>query len=185
LLTVCGTIALPCPPQEIKLITWAGAIAGVRKKMLMEYHWLVILILVPLLVCGILYWLIKSGGRRTEKELRKKYGARLKTISGCGVISGYNRTPGLLACLDDRLVYKALITGQAGEIPFEDVAAYALENTRYTRHRRARKYLGAEVLSFDLKQGRVPLFVLSSEKAGEWRQMLSSCLSDSAVNPSV
>ncbi len=148
----------------------------------MDYHSLALLILVPLLICAILYWLIKSGGRRAEKELRKKYGSRLKTISSCGVISGYNRVPGLLACLDDRLVYKAQITGGAGEIPFEQIESYTLENTRHTKHRQARKYLGAEVLSLDLKHGQAPLFVLSIEKADEWRQMLSSHLSDSAAD---
>lgn len=56
------------------------------------------------------------------------------------------------------------------EIPFQDIVQATMEDTRHTRHRRARKYRHAKVLEIITTEGTVNLFALPFSKAGEWEK---------------
>jgi hypothetical protein len=90
------------------------------------------------------------------------------------VVTGYNRVPGVLVLLDDRLAYRAMVLGAEDEIPFDRIKNWTLESTRETSRRRARKYRRAQVLILDLTEGEAPLFVLSDQKAPVWAEQLAA-----------
>ena len=125
-----------------------------------------------LAVFGLLYILINRQGRKARGELERTFGPRIRLISGCGVISGLNRVPGVLALLDDRIVYRTLVTGATGEIPLDEIESFSIEDTRKSRHRRARKYRNASVLALAAPAGETPLFALKKSDAPKWQTLL-------------
>ena len=133
-------------------------------------------ILIPVGVLGVLaivFSLIRARGKRLEAGLRRELGARLELITGCGVVSGLNRVPGVLASTGDALHYRALITGARGEIPLAEITRYTIEDTRTSSHRRTRKYRGAKVIALELRSGeRPPLFVVRDSDGPRWEAAL-------------
>ena len=128
---------------------------------------------VPLLL---LYWLIRLKGRKIVKKFEALYGENLLLVTGCGIITGLNRVPGVLGLLHDRIIYESAIISKSGEILFEDIIQITMEDTRRTRHRRARKYRNAKVLEVITKEGTINLFAIPFSKAREWQEALYAFL---------
>jgi len=118
------------------------------------------------------YLFIRSKGRKIVKKLRGLYRQDLVLVTGCGMITSLSREPGVLGLLRDRVIYESTITGKSGEIPFQDVVGIVLEDTRHTRHRRARKYRNAKVLEINTTKGEISLFAIPLSKASMWEKAL-------------
>ena len=142
---------------------------------------LIIGLLFITLLAGV-YFLAVRSGKKLRAGIKDTYGPRLKLVSGCGVISGYNRVPGVLGLLDDRIIFRAMITGENGEILFQNIQGWLMENTASSRYQRARKYRSARVLALETTDGKTRLFVLSEKSAPKWEQHLS--ILGPATNPS-
>jgi hypothetical protein len=123
---------------------------------------------------ALLYWAIARKGRRAADDLSARFGDRIVLSSGCGIVSHDNRVAGVLALLDDRLVFQSTIVGTFGQIDLSDITAFTLEPTSRSSHRRARKYRNATVLSLTTKGAEQPLFVIPNDHAEEWESALST-----------
>lgn len=88
------------------------------------------------------------------------------------MITSLSREPGVLGLLRDRVIYQSAITGKSGEIPFQNVVGIVLEDTRHTKHRRARKYPNAKVLEINTARGEVSLFAIPLSRASAWEKAL-------------
>jgi hypothetical protein len=132
-------------------------------------------IAVPFLL---LYWLIRSKGRKIVEKFEALYGESLLLVTGCGIITGLNRVPGVLALLHDRIIYESAIISKSGEILFQDIVRITMEDTRRTRHRRARKYRNAKVLEIITTEGTINLFAIPFSKAREWERALYDNIKD-------
>jgi len=119
-----------------------------------------------------LYQRMKSGSRKAVEELQAAHGSDLKFVSGCGVLSGYNRVPGVLALLRDRIVYRPLAFLKGGELFLHNIVEFRSEDTRTTRVRRAKKYFNAQVLVFRTDQGAEKVFVVQKDHAQAWEEAL-------------
>ncbi len=119
-----------------------------------------------------LYQRMKRNSNRIVEEMKQAHGSDLKYVSGCGVVSGYNRVPGVLALLRDRIVYRPLTFLKGGEIPLHQVVAFHSEDTRTTRYGRARKYLRAHVLAFRTDPGEENVFVVKKAYVKGWEEAL-------------
>ena len=124
------------------------------------------LLFLPFVVFG----LMKRGGRRVKEDMQQRYGTTLVLMSGCGVITSMNRVPGVLCLTNTRLAWHAFVTSDTGEIPLTEIASYNFENTRTSRHRRARKYFKARLLEINTRQGQTRLFVLKDTDAPAWEE---------------
>ena len=120
----------------------------------------------------LLYLFIRSKGRGIVRKFRGLYGEDLVLVTGCGIITSLSREPGVLGLLRDRVIYESTITGKSGEIPFGDVVGIGLEDTRHTKHRRARKYRNAKVLKINTTKGEASLFAIPLSKAAAWEEAL-------------
>ena len=139
-------------------------------------EWLVFGVVIVALVWAVLggiYYLIRRHGRKVRAEYEREFGSGIRLMTGCGVISGPNRVPGLMILLDDRLIYRAFVLGREERIPLGDVRSFLIEDTRQTRHVRARKYRRAGVLEINTRDGRTHLLVVSQKYANTWRERLS------------
>lgn len=142
--------------------------------------WIAGLILLLCVICFgiplILWSGIRKKGRALADEVRKDLGGTAVLLSGCGVIEGYNRVPGVLALSPIHLVHRSVIMGYRGETPLSAVRGYTLKDTRETEHARARKYRRAVVLTVDAPGRPLPLFVLAAAEAEAWRGALENAL---------
>jgi hypothetical protein len=119
-----------------------------------------------------LFLRMRRSTARIVAELRDAHGSDLKYVSGCGVVSGRNRVPGVLALFGDRLEYRPLIFLNAGEIPLQGIVEFHSEETRNTRYGRARKYWNARVFAFRNDAGEEKIFVVRKARAKEWEAAL-------------
>jgi len=119
-----------------------------------------------------LYRWMKRTRDRIVEDLRETHGADLRYVSGCGVVSGYNRVPGVLALLADRILCRPLLFVEGWEILLHCVVAFHSEETRTTRYARARKYLGAHVLAFRTDRGNLSVFVIRKAQVRGWEEAL-------------
>ena len=119
------------------------------------------------------YLFIRSKGGKIVQKFRGLYGEDLVLITGCGMITSLSREPGVLGLLRDRVIFQSTITGKSGEIPFQDVGGIVLEDTRHTKHRRARKYRNAKVLEINTTRGGVSLFAIPLSQATVWEEALN------------
>ena len=120
----------------------------------------------------LLYLFIRSKGRGIVRKFRGLCGEDLVLVTGCGIITSLSREPGVLGLLRDRVIYESTITGKSDEIPFGDVVGIVLQNTRHTKHRRARKYRNAKVLEINTMKGEASLFAIPLSKASAWEEAL-------------
>lgn len=120
---------------------------------------------------GLYRWMRRNSERIVE-DLRQAHGPDLLHVSGCGVVSGESRVPGVLALVGDRIVYRPVTFVEAGEIPLRRVVVFHSEDTRATRYGRARKYIGAHVLAFRTDTGEQRVFVIRKARARGWEEAL-------------
>jgi len=120
-----------------------------------------------------LFLRMRRSSARIVAELRDTHGSDLRHVSGCGVVSGMNRVPGVLALFRDRLEHRPLIFLDRGEIPLHRIAEFRSEETRNTRYGRARKYWNAQVLAFRTDEGEERIFVVRKAQAREWEAALA------------
>ena len=139
-------------------------------------------IAVPFLL---LYWLIRSKSRKIVKKFEALYGESLQLVTGCGIITGLNRVPGALALLHDRILYESAIISKSGEILFQDIVQITMEDTKRTRHRRARKYRNATVLEIITTEGTINLFAIPFSKARKWEKALYDYTQDRPFDASI
>ncbi|MEW5734451.1 MAG: hypothetical protein AB1921_06330 [Thermodesulfobacteriota bacterium] len=124
---------------------------------------------VPMLLWG----RIRKKGRVLEAEMRRELGGALVLISGCGIISGYSRVPGVLALSRTHLVHRSLVMDCRGKTPLSGIRGFTLESSRSTGHARARKYRRAVVLEVEAPGSALPLFVLPEARAEAWNEALN------------
>jgi len=142
-------------------------------------NWLIYAVALPSGLLRVFYLLFKAfsaKGIKVAEELRQRYGHSIKLLTGCGIVSGMNRTPGVLALVNDTIIYRSTIIAARGEIPLQTVRRYTLESTAETRHKRARKYRGAYVLCITSARPDLPLFVVSAEDKETWEEELRAAL---------
>jgi hypothetical protein len=131
-----------------------------------------------LIVCGVAFILgtvfgtLAFVGRRRAERFKAQYGPRIRHATGCGLVSGANRVPGVLALLDNCIAWVAVITDQKGEIPLAGIENFVLEEARVSRFKRARKYRKACALSLVSPGHNAPVFVVSEDDAEPWRRKL-------------
>ena len=147
-----------------------------------------------ILICGVGYIaeeLLKRLGESWRVTLLDKDATSLRDVSArfvsvIRVLGGDASSPvvlqkaGLedqdvvLALTRDGLLYESLVPFVlgAGGIPLDDVAGVAWEDTRTSRHRRARKYRRARLLEIVTRSGDTRLFVLAQADAPDWEQDL-------------
>lgn len=128
-----------------------------------------------LAVCRLL---LRRQGKKGADRLRRTLGPGLKLLSGCGFVTRTSRVPGVIALSREALAYEAFILGQRETIPLTEIAAFSLEDTRKTRHRRARKYRRASALEIVTRSGQTRLFVLPRSEATAWQTTLPEVLPD-------
>ena len=139
-------------------------------------NWLIYAVALPtglLLFFYLLYRAFSAKGKRVAEELRQRYGHGVKLLTGCGIVSGMNRTPGVLALVNDSIIYRSTVIAERGEIPLDSVKRFTLESTNDTRHKRARKYRGAYVLVLTSSGRDLPLFVVSAADRPPWQAELA------------
>ena len=139
---------------------------------MLQHLWVLVLIIAMGLLL-LLYLGLRSRARGVVELVRQEHGGAIRLLTGCGLVYDLNRVPGLLVLLPDRLLYRATLTAKAGEIPLQEIAAVIFEETGASRHRRVRKYRGAEVLEVTGPAEPVPLFVLRPVDASSWREALT------------
>ena len=132
-----------------------------------------------------LYWLIRSKSKKIVEKFEALYGESLCLVTGCGIIIGLNRLPGVLALLHDRIIYESAIISKSGEIPFQDIVQITMEDTKRTKHRRARKYRDAKVLEIITTEGTINLFAIPFSKAREWEKALYDYAQDKPFDASI
>jgi len=140
--------------------------------------WLTWLIIFLALMCGLfigLYQRVRRKGKQVAETLRLEYGSNLKLVTGCGVIIGYSRVPGVLALLKDRIVYRSLLAGKKGEIYLHNIVGFSCEDTSKTQYRRARKYRNACVLAIKTDEEEI-LFAVEKETAPSWESSIKKAL---------
>jgi hypothetical protein len=138
--------------------------------------WVLFVIVFVSLLGGLylgLFLRMKRSSARITAELRDEHGSDLKCVSGCGIVSGASRVPGVLALLRDRLVYRPLMFLTGGEIPLRRIVEFHSEETRSTRYGRARKYWNAQVLAFRTDSGEERIFVVRKTRVKEWEAALA------------
>ncbi len=138
--------------------------------------WLIIFLALMFGLFFGLYQRLKRSGKQVAEGLRQEHGSSLKLVSGCGIITGYNRVPGVLALLKDRIVYRSLVAGKGGEIFLHTIVDFACEETSKTRHRRARKYRNACLLAIRTDKGEEVLFAVEKETAPSWETSIKKAL---------
>lgn len=138
--------------------------------------WLLFLVVILSLLGGLwlgVYQRMKRGTTRIVAELKEANGSDLKFVTGCGIVSGANRVPGVLALLRDRIVYRPLVFLKDGEIPVHRIVLFHSEDTRATRYSRARKYRRAHVLAFRTDTGEANVFVVKDADVRGWEEELA------------
>ena len=138
------------------------------------------LTVIPIVAAGVvvgvvLFVVFAAMGKRglgMANRMRRRLGASLELLTGCGVIAGLNRVPGVLALADGVVEFEAMLTRGAAKLSLDDVALVALENTATSKYQRTRKYRGAVALVFVLKNGEERIFVVSKADAQRWHQAL-------------
>jgi len=120
-----------------------------------------------------LYLRMKRSGARIAEELRNANGSDLKLVTGCGVVAGANRVPGVLALLRDRVVVRPLAFLKEGEVPLHRVVRFHSEEARTSRYGRARKYRKAHVLALRTDTGEENVFVVKQGDARRWEEALA------------
>ena len=124
---------------------------------------------------GLLFGLFQRMRRKSRlivEELRTAHGRDLLFASGCGILSGLSRVPGILALVRDRIVYRPLTFMKDGEIFLHNIVGFTSEDTAETRYSRARKYRRAQVLAFQTDLGEERLFVVQKDQAQAWEESL-------------
>ena len=121
-----------------------------------------------------LYQRMKRKSRQIIEELQQGHGQDLRFVSGCGIVSGYNRVPGILALLQGRILYRPLTFKRGGEIPLHSVIGLVSEDTQKTAYRRARKYRNAHVLVFRTDRGEEKIFVVQKDLTKAWEESLKN-----------
>jgi len=116
---------------------------------------------------------IRARSQALAAGLQEKYGADLLRLSGGGIITSYNRVPGVLALTRDAFLYSAAITKDEGSIPLATVDKIVMQATRNSDYPRARKYRKAVVMALHLQDGDCKLFVISQEDYAHWRIALA------------
>ena len=142
-------------------------------------NWLIYAVALPsglLLFFYLLFRFFSAKGKKVAEELRQRYGHSIKLLTGCGIVSGMNRTPGVLALVNDSIIYRSAVIAERGEIPLNSIKRFALESTNDTRHNRARKYRNAYVLTLTTSRGDLPLFVVSAGDRPRWEAELRAAL---------
>jgi len=115
---------------------------------------------------------LTSRCRQIIDRFRERFGDNIKIISGCGVVSRYNRVPGVLALVDERIFYEAAITGDSGNFRLQDIEKTVLEPAWKSHSRRVRKYRNAYALAFQLAGGDPALFVIAAKDRKAWQEAL-------------
>lgn len=142
-------------------------------------NWLIYAVALPsglLLFFYLLFKAFSAKGKKVAEELRQRYGNGVKLLTGCGIVSGMNRTQGVLALVHDSIIYRSTVIVQRGEIPLTSIKRFALESTAETSHKRTRKYRGAYVLTLTSSRPDLPLFVVSAKDKIRWEDELRSVL---------
>lgn len=137
--------------------------------------WIMFVPIFAAAIAGVLFLLYLGSRARSRKivgQLRAQYGENIGLLTGCGIIGTYSRVPGVLALLDDRIIYRSAITSERGEILLQSIADFRLEDTSDTTHRRARKYRNAKVLEITTTKGELRLFAIAKSKAPDWEKAL-------------
>ncbi len=137
--------------------------------------WIFLVVVFVSLMGGLflgMYQRMKSGSRKIVEELQAAHGSDLMFVSGCGILSGYNRVPGVLGLLRDRMVYRPLAFLKGGELFLHNVVEFRSEDSRTTRVHRAKKYRNAQVLVFRTDQGEEKVFVVQKIHARAWEEAL-------------
>jgi len=139
--------------------------------------WILLAIVLVSLLGGLslgLYQRMKTASRNIVEALQSTHGSDLAFVSGCGVLSGTNRVPGVLALLRDRIVVRPLAFLPEGELFLHNVVEFRSEDTRTTRVRRARKYRNAQALVFRTDRGEERVFVVEKAHARPWEEALAT-----------
>ncbi len=111
----------------------------------------------------------RKRARQAVERFRNRAGASLKLVTGCGLIRPPNRVPGVLALLDDRVLFEAVVAlDDRGEVPLAQVEAVTWEDAPDSRHRMARKYRGARILSLVTSTGDEHVFAIAADTAPAW-----------------
>ena len=133
---------------------------------------IVVIVVVLIVLCA----RIKAKARRAVDELREQHGDAVRLVTGCGIVDPPNRVPGVLALLDDRLVYRSLIglAGGEGEIPLGDMQEITWEDSWQSRHHMARKCRKSRVLGITTTGGETKIFAIQRDKAADWEAALTA-----------
>ena len=109
------------------------------------------------------------------KGLREQHGDAVRLVTGCGIVDPPNRVPGVLALLDDRLVYRSMIglAGGEGEILLSEAQEITWEDSWQSRHHMARKYRKARVLGITTTASETKVFAIQRDRAAEWEAAVS------------
>lgn len=134
--------------------------------------WLFVFLALMLGIFFGLYQRVKTKGRKVAEELRQEHGSNLKLVSGCGIITSHSRVPGVLALLNDRILYRTLLAGRSGEIYLHTIIGFTAEDTFRSQYRRARKYRNARVLALKTDKGEEKLFVVEKANATAWEKSM-------------
>ena len=141
----------------------------------------VVPVVVIVVVLAVLYARIKAKAQSAVDELREQHGDAVRLVTGCGVVDPPNRVPGVLALLDDRLIYRSLIglAGGEGEIPLGEMQEITWEDSWQSRHHMARKYRKSRVLGITTASGETKVFAIQRDKAADWEAALPAMQSSS------
>ncbi len=137
-----------------------------------------VLVLVLVVLGGVFRW-IQIRGRRVLEEMRAEYGDQLRLISGCGLVMGANRVPGVLALLPERIVYRSAVGRFNGEIMAFLITGFTLTPIQACKDRQVRKYRkyrNSMVLHVACGSP-CPTFILSREEGARWHSALKILLS--------
>ena len=138
-------------------------------------EWLYFTLFLALLGVGVgymTYRLVTARCARVVRRFKQKFGDSLLLVTGCGVVVGYNRVPGVLALVEDRIFFEEAISGAGGSFALDDIEKIVFEKTWKSRYKRARKYRKAFALGFHLKYGNLALFVIAEKDHAAWQEAL-------------
>jgi hypothetical protein len=126
----------------------------------------------------VLYGIIRWRAGKIAEKFKLEHGGQLLLLTGCGVITDLNRVPGVLGLLHDRIIYETTIISERGEIAFHEVDKITLEDTKTSRHRRARKYRNSTLLEIKASRRKTPLFAIGNDKAAIWESTLRDLIQE-------
>lgn len=115
---------------------------------------------------------LKTRGKRVEAEIRHEYGDRIRLINGCGVIRGLNRVPGIVALLDDRVIYRAVMLDYSADIPLDQITRFWVQEAATCPRPRAHKHRRAAAMLIQPSTGEEHLLVVAQQHAETWETAL-------------